>query len=149
MLRRPQDYRSTRLPALIELARERKLTELYGEARVRIGERASTSRSDVQYTLPLNKWSANQPGTTYFLPIAELTAFTINSSSSVLDEGSVLPARRAELVPAGRDRPVCPLEGRASESRSAPRPDIDCRRLETLSSSSPLIEQGGMFRTSA
>ena len=62
----------------MELARARKLTELYEEARVRIGDERVRIPSDVRYTLSLNKWSANQPGTTYFLPIAELTAFYIN-----------------------------------------------------------------------
>jgi hypothetical protein len=78
MLRRPQDYPRQRVPELVELARARRLTELYEQARVRIGDERVRIPSDVRYTLSLNKWSANQPGTTYFLPIAELTAFYIN-----------------------------------------------------------------------
>ena len=37
--------------------------------------------------LSLNKWSANAPGTTYFVPIAELTVFYINVLLSFLDRG--------------------------------------------------------------
>ena len=78
MLRRPQDYPRTEVPALIELAREHKLVELYERARIRIGSGRVDIPHDVQYMLPLNKWSANVPGTTYFLPIAELSALYIN-----------------------------------------------------------------------
>jgi hypothetical protein len=86
LLRRPRDYPRPRIPALIELARERRLTELYDEARVRIADGRVDIPRDVRYVLPLNKWSANRPGTTYFLPIAELTAFYINIVLSLLDE---------------------------------------------------------------
>jgi hypothetical protein len=78
LLRRPQDHPPQRIPELVELAHERKLTELYERSRVRIADRRVDIPRDVSYMLSLNKWSANRPGTTYFLPIAELTAFYIN-----------------------------------------------------------------------
>ena len=86
MLRRPQDYPREQIPALVELAREGKLAELYEQARVRIGVERVDIPLDVRYMLSLNKWSANQPGTTYFLPIAELTAFYINIVLILLSE---------------------------------------------------------------
>jgi len=85
MLRRPQDYPRTDIPALIELARAHKLVELYERARIRIDSGRVDIPRDVQYMLPLNKWSANVPGTTYFLPIAELTALYINIMPILFD----------------------------------------------------------------
>jgi hypothetical protein len=50
----------------------------------------------VRYALSLNKWAANRPGTTYFLPIAELTA---------------RPARRRRGLPRLDDLPIDPTGG--------------------------------------
>src|SRR5262249_6815832 len=86
MLRRPQDYPRRRVPDLVALAGEGELTQLYEEARVRIGGERVRLPRDVRDTLSLHKWSANQPGTTYFLPIAELTAFYINIVLILLSE---------------------------------------------------------------
>jgi hypothetical protein len=78
LLRRPQDNPPQRIPELVGLARAGRLTELYERSRVPVADRRVDIPHDVRYMLPLNKWSANRPGTTYFLPIAELTAFYIN-----------------------------------------------------------------------
>jgi hypothetical protein len=78
LLRRPQDHPPQLIPELVALARERKLTELYERSRVRIADGRVDIPRDVSYMLSLNKWAANRPGTTYFLPVAELTAFYIN-----------------------------------------------------------------------
>jgi hypothetical protein len=86
LLRRPQDHPPQQIPALITLAREGKLTELYERSRVRLADRRVDIPHDVSYMLSLNKWSANRPGTTYFLPIAELTAFYINIVLILFDE---------------------------------------------------------------
>lgn len=78
LLRRPQDHPPQQIPELVALAHERKLTELYERSRVRIADGRVDIPHDVSYMLSLNKWAANRPGTTYFLPVAELTAFYIN-----------------------------------------------------------------------
>lgn len=86
MLKRPQDYPRNEIPALSDAAREHRLVELYERSRVRIaGERVDVPR-ELPFVMPFNKWSANVPGTTYFLPVAELSAFYINILLSAFSE---------------------------------------------------------------
>jgi hypothetical protein len=86
LLRRPQDHPPQQIPELVTLAREGNLTELYERSRVRLADGRVDIPHDVSYMLSLNKWSANRPGTTYFLPIAELTGFYINIALILFDE---------------------------------------------------------------
>ena len=78
MLKRPQDFPRVEIAALAQEGRAHRFAELYEKSRVRIAD----ERLDVPRHLPFvpafNKWSANLPGTTYFLPVAELSAFYIN-----------------------------------------------------------------------
>ena len=60
LLRRPQDYPRQRIPALVELARAHRLTELYEEARIRVADSRVDVPRDLRYVLSLNKWSANR-----------------------------------------------------------------------------------------
>jgi hypothetical protein len=78
MLKRPQDFPRAELPTLIEGAREHRLVELYERGRVRLAtERVDVAR-EVPVTPPFNKWAVNTPGSTVFLPVAELTALALN-----------------------------------------------------------------------
>ena len=86
MLKRPQDYPRSEVAGLSRAARERKLVELYERARIRIaGGRLDVPR-ELPFVPPFNKWSANLPGTTYFLPIAECSALYINILLSAFGE---------------------------------------------------------------
>lgn len=86
MLKRPQDYPRADIPDLIELAREQRLVELYDRSRVRIADRRLDVPRSLPFVPPFNLWSANLPGTTYFLPIHELSALYINMLLSALSE---------------------------------------------------------------
>jgi hypothetical protein len=86
MLKRPQDYPRSEIAGLARTAREHRLVELYEEGRVRIaGERAVVPR-ELPFVAPFNKWSANLPGTVYFLPVAECSALYINILLSAFGE---------------------------------------------------------------
>src|SRR5439155_25219830 len=78
MLKRPQDFAWVELAELLDAARQNRLVELYKKMRVRIGERRLGVPREVPYTQSFSQWDANVPGTTYFLPVAELTAGYIN-----------------------------------------------------------------------
>lgn len=78
MLRRPQDFQRTDLAALIQGARERRMVELYERSRIRVADGRVDVPREIPVTPPFNKWSANVPGTTCFLPVADLTALAIN-----------------------------------------------------------------------
>lgn len=86
MLKRPQDFPCTELAGLAKDAREHKLVELYERSRVRISEKRVDVPRELPFTLPFNKWSANVPGTTYFIAVNELTALYINVVLSALSD---------------------------------------------------------------
>lgn len=77
LLRRPQDYPRAEIAALAQAAREHRLTELYERGRIRLADRRVDVQRELPFVPPFNKWAANQPGSTYFLPVAELTLMTL------------------------------------------------------------------------
>ncbi len=103
MLRRPQDYPRTEIAELVRAARSGRLVELYERSRVRIADQ----RLDVPRQLPFvptfNKWWTNVPGTTYFLPVNELSALYINILLSAFDEefAYFIVDERSHFRPAG------------------------------------------------
>jgi hypothetical protein len=85
LLKRPQDYARNQILELIREAKANRLTELYYKARVRIGDQRIDVPREVPFVPPFNKWMANVVGTTYFLPIAELSALYINLMLSAFE----------------------------------------------------------------
>jgi len=67
MLRRPQDFPRADVAGLVQSARDGKLVD----------KRLDVPR-ELPFVPPFNKWSANVPGSTYFVPVNELTALYIN-----------------------------------------------------------------------
>src|SRR5438067_5544829 len=77
LLKRPQDYPRLEVPELVKLAREQRWADLYEKSRVRIANQRLDVPRKPPFVPPFNKWSANVRGTTYFLPIAELSGLFI------------------------------------------------------------------------
>lgn len=86
MLKRPQDYPREEIAGLSRAAREHKLMELYEKARTRVSDGRLDVPRELPFVPPFNKWSANMPGTTYFLPVAECSALYINVLLSAFGE---------------------------------------------------------------
>jgi hypothetical protein len=86
MVKRPQDHQRADIPQLIQKARDLKLLELYEESRIRIADQRVDIPRQIPYVPAFNKWSANVPGTTYFLPVNEFTALYINILLSAFDD---------------------------------------------------------------
>jgi hypothetical protein len=147
LLRRPQDHPPPHIAELITLAQEAKLTELYERSRVRVADVRVDIPHDVSYMLSLNKWSANRPGTTYFLPIAELTAFYINIVLILFDEDFsyfVLDDRNW-FRPAGIGRFARSKGGRLVDDPKLGR-IMTVSMLETLLLEFAAVEQGGIVQ---
>ena len=51
---------------------------LYERSRVRIADARPDVPRELPFVMPFNKWAANVPGTSYFLPVNEFSAFYIN-----------------------------------------------------------------------
>jgi hypothetical protein len=103
MLKRPQDYPQSDLAGVIRAARERKLVDLYEKSRLRIADRRLDVPRQKPFVPSFNKWSANLPGTTYFLPVNEFTADYINVLLAAFGEelGYFIVDERNRFQPAG------------------------------------------------
>lgn len=86
LLRRPQDFPRYELPALIEAAQRGDLVDLYLKSRVRLSDGRCEVPHQIPTVPPFNFWSANVPGTTYFLAVNELSALYINVCLSAFSE---------------------------------------------------------------
>lgn len=106
LLKRPQDFAPAEFSELVKLAREGALTELYRRSRVQLSERRAAPPLDPGHNFPINRWSLYAPGTTYFLPIIETTALTLNALLELFDEpmGIFVRDERARFRPAGVGR---------------------------------------------
>ena len=79
VLRRPQDMEDAELNKVMKLVRSGNFVEAYEVLRVQISENRATVPDEYPFTLRFNNWAANQPGTTYFLPVSEVSALYINA----------------------------------------------------------------------
>jgi hypothetical protein len=106
LLKRPQDFAPTEFADLVRLAKQGALTDLYKRVRVQISDRRTAPPRDPGYNFSINRWSLYAPGTTYFLPIIETTALTINALLELFstDMGVFLRDERAWFRPAGVGR---------------------------------------------
>lgn len=103
MLRRPQDYPRAEVPALVAAARQQRLGDLYDKARIHIAAHRPQLPAEPPFTLPFNRWSTNQPASTTFVPVADLSAIAINALLIAFEEdvGYFLLDDRNGYRPAG------------------------------------------------
>jgi len=106
LLKRPQEFAPAEFVELVRLAQRGELTDLYKRTRIQISDRRTAPPLDPGYNFSINRWSLYAPGTTYFLPIIETTALTINALLELFTEdmGVFLRDERAWFRPAGVGR---------------------------------------------
>jgi hypothetical protein len=106
LLKRPQDFAPAEFLELVSLARKGALTDLYKRARIQLSAKRTAPPLDPSHNFSINRWSLYAPGTTYFLPIIETTALTINALLELFGEdmGVFLRDERAWFRPAGVGR---------------------------------------------
>lgn len=63
---------------LVRAAREHQLDEVFHRSRVVLSDRRVDVPRQLPFVPPFNRWSANVPGSTYFIAVNELTALYIN-----------------------------------------------------------------------
>lgn len=103
LLKRPQDYSLEEIDDLSRMAIDRRYEDVYEKMRVRVRDTSTSIIKEVPNVFPFNKWSTNLPGTTYFLPVCDLTAMYINILLSMFDEqmAMFIVDEREGLRPAG------------------------------------------------
>jgi hypothetical protein len=85
-MRRPQDFRPDEIDELAVMARQRRYTELYERSRIRLSDKRSEIPRELPFTPPFNKWSTNLPGSTYFVPVTDVTALYLTILFAALGE---------------------------------------------------------------
>lgn len=78
LVRRPQELSQDELKAALEMVRKSAFTEAYRLMRVKIKDERSAPPLDPMYNLECNHWSVYQPGTTYIVPVNDVTFLYIN-----------------------------------------------------------------------
>jgi hypothetical protein len=86
LIPRPQDLADDEFDALVGLGRERRFTEMYKRTRIRVADRRTEIPREVPYTPPFNKWSSNVPGSTFFIPMTDVTALYLTILFAALGE---------------------------------------------------------------
>ncbi len=103
LIRKPRELPAADIPQLIELGRRGEFTELYRRCRVKLKDGRATTPTQPLFNLNTNKWSAHAPGTSYFLPVNDLTFMYINGLLEILNEhtGTFILDERNNFLPAG------------------------------------------------
>jgi hypothetical protein len=103
LLKRPQDFAPEEIPQLVKLARQGALVDLYRRSRIKLSDGRTAPPLDAKHNFSINRWSLYSEGTTYFLPIIETTALTINALLELFDPamGVFVRDERAWFRPAG------------------------------------------------
>jgi hypothetical protein len=106
LIKRPQDLTSPEFLELVNSARKGELTEVYRRGRIKLSDSRTAPPLDSSHNFSINRWSLYALGTTYFLPIIETTALTINALLELFSEdmGVLLRDERAWFRPAGVGR---------------------------------------------
>lgn len=129
LVRRGADLPPDTVRELIDLAQRGEYVEIFRRQSVRIADARISPPMEPPANLPLNRWVAHAPGTTYFLPVADLTLPWINGALELLDESNAFfPVdERARFAPAGVRRFTRRKGGHLDDSgpRTAPIREID------------------------
>jgi hypothetical protein len=147
LIRRPRELPSAEIPELIELGRQGAFTELYRRLRVKIKDGRAAPPTVPLFNINANSWSAHAPGTSYFLPVNDLTFMYLNGLLEILNEQTnafILDERNhfrsAGLARFARNRgghlEDDPREGRV----------VTIRQVEQFVSEFVTVEQGMMLQ---
>ncbi len=103
LLRRPADLAPAEVARLGELSAARDYVGLARASRVRLRDGRARPDADPGQNVALNRWGLHAPGSSYFLPINDLTYAYINVLLEVLAEhsGWFIVDERRSFLPAG------------------------------------------------
>ena len=155
LIKRPQDFSPAEFVELVQLAKETALTDLYKRVRIQISDRRTAPPLDPGYNFSINRWSLYAPGTTYFLPIIETTALTINAFLELFSKemGVFLRDERAWFRPAGVGRFACSKGGHLHDDpkdlRSATVQMAETALLESMATEHGMVLQNLALMTEA
>ncbi|MGE3308891.1 MAG: hypothetical protein AB7O66_02890 [Limisphaerales bacterium] len=103
LIRRPRELSATALTEAIQLGDRGEWTRLHELVRVRVAERRVHPPVEPLFNINANRWSLHAPGSSYFLPVGDLTPMYLNGLLEILNEdtGVYVLDERANYRPAG------------------------------------------------
>jgi hypothetical protein len=106
LVRRPQELSQTELSQAIALSSRREWTRLYQSVRVQVSDRRVHPPVEPLFNINANRWSLHAPGSSYFLPVGDLTPMYLNGLLEILNEdtGVFILDERNGYRPAGLAR---------------------------------------------
>jgi hypothetical protein len=147
LIRRPQDFSPQEMQTLLDQANQRQFTELYRCMRIKIKDGRAAPPVTPMFNVNVNRWSLYAPGTTYFLPVNELTFMYINGLLEVFNEqrGAFVIDERAGFRAAGLSRFARSKGGHLYDDPADGRV-LTVQRLELMVAELVTIEQGMMLQ---
>lgn len=155
LLKRPQDFSASEFSELVRMACSGDLTGLYRRSRIQLSSQRIAPPLEPGYNFSINRWSLYAPGTTYFLPIIETTALTINALLELFDEsmGVFLRDERAWFRPAGVGRFAHSKGGHLhddpGDARTATVQMVESSLLESMATEQGMVLQNLALMTEA
>jgi len=147
LIRPPRGLPPGDIPELIELGRRGAFTELYRRTRVKIRDGRATTSSEPIFNINANRWSAHAPGTSYFLPVNDLTFMYVNGLLEILNEttGVFILDERDHFRPAGLGRFARTRGGHLEDNPHQGRV-ATLRQVEQFVTEFVTVEQGMMLQ---
>ncbi len=147
LIKRPQDFAPDEIPGLIDQAIKHEYTGLYRRMRVKLKAGRAAPPLAPMFNVNVNRWSLYAPGTTYFLPINELTFMLINGLLEIFDRhsGAFVIDERAGFRPAGLGRFARSKGGHLHDDPADGRV-LTVQRLELMVAELVTVEQGMMLQ---
>ncbi len=150
LLKRPQDFAPDEIPTLVELARRGELVEPYRKGRIKIADGRAAPPVEPGYNFNINRWALYAPGSTYFLPVEEMTAVYVNAMLEAFDEEMAIFVvdERANFRPAGISRFAQSRGGHLNNDTSSGRM-ATIQAIEASLAEACAIEQGMVLQNLA
>ena len=150
LVRRPQDFTAAEIETLVSAAHDGRFVDVYTTSRVRIAERRAAIEQHAPLVGPFNMWDANVPGSTYFVPVSELTALYINVLLTAFSDemGLFILDDRARFRPAGLRAFARSRGGHLHDDPAAGRV-LTVGYLEATLSAMAAVEEGAMHQSLA
>ncbi len=147
LIKRPQDFAPQEIRVLLDQAQQRQFTELYRRMRIKLKDGCAAPPLAPMFNVNVNRWSLYAPGTTYFLPINELTFMYINGLLEVFNEhsGAFVVDERAGFRAAGLGRFARSKGGHLHDDPAGGRV-LTVQRLELMVAELVTVEQGMMLQ---
>ena len=150
LVKRSRDFETREMQEIIELGNSGQLLEVYRRMRTQfLDQRRSPSSNPIE-NININRWAAQAAGTSYFLPINDLTILYINGLLEIFNESTGVFAvdERRSFLPAGLTSFARSKGGHLDDDPRLGKM-VTIRHIETLVSEFVAIEQGMMLQNLA